>query len=79
MPFLLLFTSFNALPSSITLKSVHASIFYFSKSFVFGVFSPFLSTCGKDYLLSPLVYYVVEKKDIYVFQGHLYTIEEENK
>ena len=69
MPFLLLFTSFNALPSSITLKSIHASIFYFSKSFVFwGVFPFFLSTCGKDYLLSPLVYYVVGKRIIMYFK-----------
>ena len=79
MPFLLLFTSFNALPSSITLKSILASIFYFSKCFVFwGVF-PFFEYLWKRLFVVSLGLPCSWKKDIYVFQGHLYTKEEQNK
>ena len=68
MPYLLLFTSFNALPSSITLKSIHASIFIFQKVLFLGCFPLFLSTYGKDYLFSPLVYYVVGKRIFMYFK-----------
>ena len=53
--------------------------FIFQKVLFFGVFSPFFEYLWKRLFVVSLGLLCSWKEDIYVFQGHLYTIEEENK